>query len=97
MSPEASWPERIRWIARTFEDENLRALGRSIGVTGQAVSAWARGETRPSSQALAALAREYPELDCRWLLTGVGHPIDGNRGRTYDRAGPLRQDGPRGV
>ena len=71
----ANWPERIRWIAETFEDDNLRALGRRIGVTGQAVSAWTRGETRPSSEALSALAWQYPKLNCRWLLTGEGSPI----------------------
>lgn len=79
MTAGIPWPERILWIARTFEDGNLRALGRTLGVSGQAVSAWTRGETRPSSEALAAMARSYPQLDCRWLLTGDGHPVDGDR------------------
>lgn len=69
------WPDRIRWIARRFEDGNLRALGRRIGVTGQAVSAWTRGEAKPSGEALATLARSYPDLSCCWLLTGEGNPI----------------------
>ncbi|HKK28640.1 MAG TPA: helix-turn-helix transcriptional regulator [Gemmatimonadota bacterium] len=73
-----NWPDRIEWIASTFEDGNLRALGRRIGVTGQAVSAWTRGEARPAGEALSALARTYPGLNCRWLLTGRGEPlIDG--------------------
>lgn len=72
---ESTWPDRIGWIATTFEDGNLRALGRRIGVTGQAVSAWTRGEARPAGEALSAMARTYPELNCRWLLTGAGEPL----------------------
>lgn len=70
-----TWPQRISWIAEHFEDGNLRALGRRIGVTGQAVSAWTRNEARPSSNALTALALQYPELNCFWLLTGEGEPL----------------------
>lgn len=73
---ETGWPQRIRWIARRFEDGNLRALGRRIGVTGQAVSAWTRGEAKPSGEALATLARRYPDLSCCWLLTGEGAPLE---------------------
>lgn len=76
-----SWPHRIRWIASHFEGGSLRALGLRIGVTRQAVSAWTRGEARPASQALSALAEAYPRLDCRWLLTGKGDPLsDGEPG-----------------
>lgn len=70
-----TWPERISWIAGHFEDGNLRSLGRRIGVTGQAVSAWTRAEASPSSAALSALAVEYPTLNCYWLLTGEGDPL----------------------
>lgn len=73
---ETDWPDRIRWIAHRFEDGNLRALGRRIGVTGQAVSAWTRGEAKPSGEALATLARSYPDLSCWWLLTGEGEPLE---------------------
>lgn len=74
--PTTDWPDRIRWIARRFEEGNLRALGRRIGVTGQAVSAWTRGEAKPSGEALATLARSYPDLSCFWLLTGEGEPLE---------------------
>ncbi|HKK09131.1 MAG TPA: helix-turn-helix transcriptional regulator [Gemmatimonadota bacterium] len=87
----STWQDRIQWIATTFEEGNLRALGRRIGVTGQAVSAWTRGEARPAGEALSALARTYPKLDCRWLLTGRGEPlVDGvmRNGRHLDGAGP---------
>lgn len=76
---ETDWPQRIRWIAHRFEDGNLRALGRRIGVTGQAVSAWTRGEAKPSGEALATLARRYPNLSCCWLLTGEGPPLEDGR------------------
>lgn len=75
----ADWPERIRWIAQRYEDGNLRALGRQIGVTGQAVSAWTRGEAKPSGEVLGTLARCYPSVSCHWLLTGEGPPTR-NRG-----------------
>lgn len=81
---ENDWPRRIEWIARHFEDGNLRALGRRIGVTGQAVSAWTRGEAKPSGEALATLARRYPTLSCCWLLTGEGRPLEEPAGRGVD-------------
>lgn len=80
----SSWPERIGWIASTYEEGNLRGLGRQIGVTGQAVSAWTRGEARPASEALSALARTYPQLNCRWLLTGEGRPLRDGLARGAD-------------
>lgn len=93
----SSWPDRIGWIAARFEHDNLRALGRRIGVTGQAVSAWTRGEARPASEALAALALTYPEINCRWLLTGRGEPLrDGAAGRVdgpSSRMNGARADG----
>ena len=84
------WDDRIRWVAERFEDGSRRALGRKIGLTGQAVSAWVRGDSVPSGEALAAIALAYPELRPRWLLTGQGRPTvstgdrrpDGGNGRT---------------
>lgn len=69
-----SWADRIQWIVDHYEDGNRRGLGRRVGVTGQAVSAWARGETKPSGEGLAALVEAYPDLRARWLLTGKGAP-----------------------
>lgn len=78
------WGERIRWISERYEDGSRRALGRTVGVSGQAVSAWVRGETVPSGQALAAIATAYPEVRPRWLLTGQGRPtLPGGNGRPH--------------
>lgn len=68
------WSERIRWVAERYEDGSCRALGREIGLSGQAVSAWVRDDAVPSGEALAAIALAYPELRPRWLLTGQGRP-----------------------
>lgn len=84
---ETDWPQRISWIARRFEGGNLRALGRRIGVTGQAVSAWTRGEAKPSGEALSTLARRYPDLCCHWLLTGEGAPLEETAADGADEVG----------
>jgi len=70
----AAWDERIQWILDQYEDGSRRAMGRKVGLSGQAISAWARGETKPSGEGLAAIIRTYPELRARWLLTGHGSP-----------------------
>ena len=70
----AAWDERIQWILERYEDGSRRAMGRKVGLSGQAISAWARGETKPSGEGLAAIIRTYPEIRARWLLTGNGAP-----------------------
>ena len=70
----AAWEERIQWILERYEDGSRRAMGRKVGLSGQAISAWARGETKPSGEGLAAIVRTYPEIRARWLLTGNGAP-----------------------
>ncbi len=90
------WPQRIRWILDEFEGGSRRALGRRIDLSGQAVSAWARGDTRPSGPGLAALLEAYPELNARWLLTGQGPPRRAQRPAAWERAladAALRADG----
>lgn len=69
-----SWEDRIQWILDRYEDGSRRAMGRKVGLSGQAISAWARGETKPSGEGLAAIVRTYPEVRARWLLTGKGSP-----------------------
>lgn len=70
----AAWEERIQWILDRYEEGSRRAMGRKVGLSGQAISAWARGETRPSGEGLAAIIQTYPEIRARWLLTGNGAP-----------------------
>lgn len=70
----STFAERIAWIVERYEDGSCRAMGRRLGVSGQAISAWTRGETKPSSESLAAIARTYPELRTEWLLLGEGPP-----------------------
>lgn len=61
-------------------------MGRRLGVSGQAISAWTRGETKPSSDSLAAIARTYPDLRTEWLLLGQGPPRAASPGAGLDRA-----------
>lgn len=68
------WPERIEWILERYEDGSRRAMGRKIGLSGQAISAWTRGEARPSGEGLASIIETYPDVDARWLLSGQGSP-----------------------
>lgn len=70
----AAWEERIQWLLDEYEDGSRRAMGRKVGLSGQAISAWARGETKPSGEGLAAIIETYPEIRARWLLTGQGAP-----------------------
>lgn len=76
-----AWDERIQWILDEYEDGSRRAMGRKVGLSGQAISAWARGETKPSGEGLAAIIQTYPELRARWLLTGNGVPRIAAAGR----------------
>lgn len=80
------WERRVQWILDEYEDGSRRAMGRKVGLSGQAISAWARGETKPSGEGLAGVIRSYPDVRARWLLTGQGPP-------RVDDAGRLREGG----
>lgn len=69
-----SWQERVLWILAEYEDGNRGAMARTLGLTRQAVSAWTRGASIPSAEALASMLRAYPDLNPRWLLTGESEP-----------------------
>lgn len=83
------WAERIQWVVDRYADGNRREFGRRIGLSGQAISAWIRGETRPSLEGLAAIVDSCPDVRPRWLLTGRGAP----RVAAEDGAGPERSGG----
>lgn len=89
-----SWEDRIRWILERYEGGSRRAMGRKVGLSGQAISAWARGETKPSGEGLAAIIRTYPEIRARWLLTGNGSPqIAARRGEEDEASDSRSADG----
>jgi hypothetical protein len=69
-----SWQDRVLWILAEYEDGNRGAMARTLGLTRQAVSAWTRGTSIPSAEALASMLRAYPDLNPRWLLTGESEP-----------------------
>lgn len=70
----ASWQDRVLWILAEYEDGNRGSMARTLGLTRQAVSAWTRGASVPSAEALASMLRAYPDLNPRWLLTGEAEP-----------------------
>lgn len=70
----AGWRERVLWILSEYEDGNRGAMARTLGLTRQAVSAWTRGASIPSAEALASMLHAYPDLNPRWLLTGQTEP-----------------------
>lgn len=69
-----SWQDRVLWILAEYEDGNRGSMARTLGLTRQAVSAWTRGASVPSAEALASMLRAYPDLNPRWLLTGESEP-----------------------
>lgn len=69
-----SWQDRVLWILSEYEDGNRGSMARTLGLTRQAVSAWTRGASVPSAEALASMLRAYPDLNPRWLLTGESEP-----------------------
>ena len=73
----ADWQDRVLWILAEYEDGNRGAMARTLGLTRQAVSAWTRGASIPSAEALASMLKAYPDLDPHWLLTGEGEKENG--------------------
>lgn len=92
-----SWSDRILWILDRYEDGSRRAMGRKLGLSGQAVSSWARAETRPSGEGLAAIIRSYPDIRARWLLTGRGQPRVAPNGEWKNGAPASGNDGANGA
>lgn len=41
--------ERIRWLLEEYEEGSRRAMERKVGLSGQTISARARGETKPGA------------------------------------------------
>lgn len=50
-------------------------LGEALGLTGQAVSNWERGEDHPSAELIAQLKAEL-KVTYKWLHEGPGAPPD---------------------
>lgn len=66
--------ERVQFIIDRFEAGSARAFADRIGVSESSVSKLRKGKFRISSFAVA-IARNYPLINCRWLLTGDGNPV----------------------
>lgn len=58
--------------AGSQEDLSLKA-----GISRGSISHLVNGKTKPSFEVLSRLASSYPDLNCRWLLTGEGDMFGG--------------------
>jgi len=65
--------ERINYIIEHFEGGNAADFARKIGKSAPAVSKLRKGQYRFLSY-VDVIAKAYPTINCRWLLTGYGEP-----------------------
>lgn len=68
--------ERIKILMKHY-DLSQAGLAAAIGTTKQAVFNVAAGKNQPGYVFLSAIAHRFPELNCRWLLTGEGSLAEG--------------------
>jgi DNA-binding transcriptional regulator YiaG len=64
---------RIRWVRTQILHESQAGFGEVVQVDARTVRRWERGESKPPTLLLRAIA-EAVEIDAGWLLTGVGKP-----------------------
>lgn len=73
-----NWSRRVLWLTHRYAEGNQSEFARRIGLTPQSVNDLVRGRYEPSTSTLAAICREWPEVNARWLLTGSGSRLRGN-------------------
>jgi transcriptional regulator with XRE-family HTH domain len=56
-------------LERNLSQEELASLS---GVSQQTISNIIKGKNAPSGEVLAKIAKEYPDLNLNWLMTGKG-------------------------
>ena len=66
--------ERIQYIIDSYEDGNAASFAKRIGTSPSSVSKLRKGLFGIGAFA-EKIARAYPRLNCRWLLTGEGTPL----------------------
>jgi transcriptional regulator with XRE-family HTH domain len=66
----------VRWLFHllTGEAPGFAEIGKAIGVTGQAVSGWAKRESAPASYASNKALVAYFGASEAWLIEGQGGP-----------------------
>lgn len=66
-----AWPDRLRWMIDKFASGDRARFASKLGVHKETVRLWGL-EMRPGIENLAAILREYPEVNPEWLVTGRG-------------------------
>ena len=66
-----NFPNRLNWI---LEDLNLspQEFALKVGLATVEIEKLCTGEMSPSFLILVKIVSTFPDLDCRWLLTGTG-------------------------
>ena len=63
-------PERLNLIIKHL-DISIYAFAKNIGITQQTFSNYLKGRI-PSADVIEKIVEKYPEINCRWLITGKG-------------------------
>ena len=68
--------ERISYIIDTFCDGKANEFSRKTGIGKSAISTLRKGvwDERGIGAYAERIARAFPRVNCRWLLTGDGEP-----------------------
>ncbi len=67
---------RIKIIIDNF-NENISSFSKKIGVSNNVTIGRIINENRkPSFEILNKILKEYPQINCHWLLTGEGQMMD---------------------
>jgi len=80
--------QRLKMFIEYLGINNVQ-FGNSIGETKQSVGNWLNDIKIPVT-CLSEIVRVYPTLNARWLLTGEGQMIEGEKMNGYAENGSLR-------
>lgn len=76
---------RIQYIIKREELSNLK-FAELLGVNPASVSHILAGRNKPSFDFVAKIAEKLPQYNLRWLLTGIGEPIQENNKTNVPRS-----------
>jgi transcriptional regulator with XRE-family HTH domain len=71
IEPETDLGKRLRLLRKSTDKSDQKSFAVALGVSQSALSSYERGQSDPSSKALAAYAR-LTGVSLDWLLTGEG-------------------------
>ena len=69
-----TFPERLKFLINQKKLSNAE-LAEKIGIQKSTVSHLLSGRNKPGFDFLNNLAKAYPDINLRWLITGEGEPL----------------------